>query len=93
MKYAYTHVECGPCIMDLLEENDDLSMDHYSSISTEESEQDEVIEDDQMHWFDRNKKFGMVFHTETLKDISFAQENFGDRLLAGLCAKGTVDLS
>lgn len=90
MKYAYTHVECGPCIMGLLEENDDLSMDHYTSISTEESEQDEVIEDDQMHWFDRNKKFGMVFHTE---DISFAQENFGDRLLTGLCAKSTVELS
>lgn len=46
MKYAYTHVECGPCIMDLLEENDDLSMVHYTSISTEQLEQAEVIEDD-----------------------------------------------
>lgn len=36
MKYAYTYVECGPCfIMDLLEENDNLTMVHYTSVSTQ----------------------------------------------------------
>ena len=59
MKYAYTRVECGPCIMDLLEENDDLSMVHYTSISTEELEQAEVIEDDRAQHY-------VLFHVETL---------------------------
>lgn len=34
---------------------------------------------------------GMVFHTETLKGTSFAQEKFWDRLLAVLCVRDTTD--
>lgn len=52
MKYAHTHV-------DLLEENGDLSMVHYTSISTEDLEQAEVIKDDHAHY--------VLFNVETLQ--------------------------
>lgn len=61
MKYTYTHMRCGLCVTDLLEENGGLSIVHYTSVSTQELEQTEVIDDDCVHY--------ILFNVETLSAI------------------------